>query len=89
MTLAGFFTSGHAVDLVLAVVAAEFAWLNLRPAARRLRATALDRALALLPGVFLLLAVRAALTGAAWPWVALLLTASLPFHLWDVARRRL
>ena len=85
--IAAFFASGHAVDLVLAVLAAEFAWLTLRPGARRGRG--LDRLLALLPGACLLLALRAALTGAPWPWVAAGVTASLPFHLADVARRRL
>ena len=83
----GFFASGHAVDFVLAVIAAEFAFLSLRKSGSR--ATAMDRILALAPGVCMLLAVRAALTGAPWPWVAAALTASLPFHLADVARRRL
>lgn len=85
--MAGFFSSGHAVDLVLLVLAAEFLWLQLRPGAPRGRI--LDRMLALAPGACLLLALRAALTGAPWPWVALEVTASLPFHLADVARRRL
>ena len=85
--MAGFFASGRAVDLVLAVLTAEFLWLQLRPGTPRGRA--LDRVLALAPGACLLLALRAALTGAPWPWVALAVSASLPFHLADVARRRL
>ncbi len=83
----GFFASGRAVDLVLLVLAAEWAWLTWRPHAQRHRA--LDRTLALLPGACLLLALRASLTGAPWPWVAAALAASSPFHLADVARRRL
>jgi hypothetical protein len=83
-----FFASGRAVDVVLWVIAAEFAFLTVRR--RRAPLTALiDRTLAFAPGVFLLLAVRAALTEAGWPWVALALAASLPVHLADLARRRL
>ncbi len=82
--LAGFFRSGHAVDLVLAVILVEFAVLSVRR-----RGPMLDRVLALAPGACLLLALRAALTGAGWPWVALALAASFPFHLADVVRRRL
>ena len=82
--LAGFFRSGHAVDLVLAVIVLEFAWLSVRR-----RGPMLDRILALAPGACLLLALRAALTGAGWPWVALALAASFPFHIADLIRRRL
>ena len=82
-----FFASGHAVDLVLLVVAAEFAYLNLRRG--RGRAGWTDRALALAPGVCLLLAVRTALTGGPWPLVAAALALSFPFHVADVVRRKL
>jgi hypothetical protein len=41
----------------------------------------------LLPGVFLLLAVRAALTGTPWPWVPAALTAALVAHLLDLRSR--
>ena len=85
--MAAFFASGRAVDLVLLVIAAEFVILTLRRSGSP--AGWLDRALALLPGVCLLLALRAALTGAPWPWVAAAVTTSLPFHLADVMRRRL
>ena len=46
-----------------------------------------DAALRLLPGAMMLLALRAALTGMAWPWIALALAASFPVHLADLARR--
>ena len=84
--MAGFFASGHAVDFVLLVIAVEFAVLSLR---RRGRGKVLDRVLALLPGVCMLLALRASLTGAPWPWTAAALAASFPFHIADLARRRL
>ena len=83
----GFFASGHAVDVVLLVIAMEFAVMSLRSA--RERGGGLDRVLALMPGVCMLLALRASLTGAPWPWIAAALAASFPFHLADLARRRL
>ena len=77
------FGSGHAVDVVLVVIAAEFIWL----VARGSKVTA--SALLLLPAVFILLALRGALTGSSWFWIALPLAVSLPFHLLDVRHRRL
>jgi len=87
--LKSFFASGHAVDLVLVVIAIEFILLSAlgRRSVRRLATT--DRILALAPGVCLLLALRAALTGAGWIYVALALAASFPFHIADLMRRRL
>ena len=78
------FAHGHAADLVLAVLALEFIWL----ARRGWRADA--AALRLLPGACMILALRAALVGAAWPWIALPLAVSFPIHLADVgfSRRR-
>jgi hypothetical protein len=74
--------SGHAVDLILLVMLAEAAWLRL---GRRI--APLDIALALLPGALILLAARAALTGADWPMIALPLALSFPVHLADLRRR--
>lgn len=82
------FTSGRVVDLVLAVMAGEFLWLVSRAAPGRRRARALDLILALGPGMLIALALRCALTGLAWPWIAAFLTASLPLHLADLRRRR-
>lgn len=75
------FASGHVVDLVLAVLAAEFVWLVLRGN------RALDVGLGLGAAVLMMLALRAALTGAAWPWIALPLVLSFPLHLADLQRR--
>lgn len=77
--LAAFFASGHAVDVVLAVLGLEACWLVAR---RRV-----DVLSALLPAIPMLLAVRVALTGGGWPWVAGLLMLSLPAHLYDLRRR--
>ncbi|WP_240624691.1 hypothetical protein [Aurantiacibacter odishensis] len=79
--MAEFFASGHAVDVVLAVLMLEFLWLALR------QKRALEALLMLLPAALILLGLRAALTGAAWYWVAIPLTLAFPAHLADLARR--
>lgn len=78
-----FFASGHAIDLVLLVLLAEGLLLW-----RRGRAAPASIALALLPGALVLIGARAALTGAAWPAVAVPLLLSLPIHLADIRRRQ-
>lgn len=76
------FTSGHAVDIVLVVIALEFAWLVVGA-----KWQSLDAMLLLAPGALILLSLRAALTGADWRWIALLLLLSFPVHIADVMRR--
>jgi hypothetical protein len=83
------FASGHIMDLVLAVMATEFLWLVWRSAPAKRGVRSLDLILALGPGALLALALRCALTGLPWPWVAALLTASLPLHIADLRRRGL
>ncbi len=78
-----FFASGHAVDVVLAVIAIEAAWLVLRGR------PVVDVALTLLPAILILIALRAALTDWSWPWIAVPLAAAFPVHLLDLARRGL
>lgn len=77
-----FFASGHAVDFVLAVLAVELVVLLRRGWSPG------DALAMLLPAALMLLGLRAALTGAAWPWIALPLALSLPVHLLDLARRQ-
>ncbi len=81
------FSSGRAIDVVLLFMAVEFVVLYRRR--RNPSRLPIDLALALAPGAFLLLAVRAALTSAGWIWIAAFIAASLPAHLADVSRRRL
>ena len=78
-----FFTSGHAVDLVLAFMAVEAVVLVM------MKRRALTVVLTILPGAVMMLALRAALTDAGWLWVAIWLTVSLPLHLADLRHRRL
>lgn len=80
--MSSFFTSGHAVDLILIIMALEAGWLW---ATRRMNPYAL--LLVFGPGVCILLAARAALVGADWLWIALALAASFPLHLLDLRRR--
>ena len=75
------FASGHAVDIVLAVIVTEFVWLVARGGWRAHAAV-----LRLGPGALMLVAVRGALTGVGWPWIALALALSFPLHLADLAR---
>lgn len=76
------FSRGHAADVIFAVLAAEFVWLVARGGW-----SVGDAALRLGPGVLMIVALRFALTGAAWPWIALPLLLSLPVHLADLRRR--
>ena len=78
---AGFFASGHAADLVLGVLALEAVWLKMR-GWRWARLVGLIG-----PAVCIVLALRAALVGAGWEWVAVLLALSLPFHALDLRAR--
>lgn len=76
------FDGGHAADVILAVLAAEALWLR---AARRWRWSAVLGLLG--PAALIVLGLRAAMTGAAWWWIALPLGASLPLHLIDLRAR--
>lgn len=78
-----FFSSGRAVDVVLAVLLIEavlLIWLGNRP---------FHILAALLPAVLMMIALRAGLTGLGWPWIALPLAAAFPVHLLDLRLRRI
>jgi hypothetical protein len=79
--------SGRIVDVILALVAIEFAVLV---AYRRITLrgiAALDMVFNLLAGACLLMALRSALSGSGWAWIAAWLFAALVAHLADLARR--
>ncbi|HEX8373858.1 MAG TPA: hypothetical protein VF606_01615 [Geminicoccaceae bacterium] len=81
------FTNGRIVDLILGLTVLEAVAL-VAFHRRTGRGVALADLLAnLLAGVCLLLALRAALLGAWWGWIALCLSASLVAHLIDLRRR--
>jgi hypothetical protein len=75
--------SGRIVDLVLLFLAGEILFLVVRGR------SALAVIAAALPGAFILLALRAALTGSEPVWIAVWLAASLPAHLLDLKLRPL
>lgn len=76
-----FFASGRAVDVVLAVLAAEAVWLKWRGQQW------VDILPALIPAILMMAALRAALTGMEWPYISLPLAAAFPVHLYDLKRR--
>jgi len=79
------FDTGRIIDLILAVFAIEaiIATVWLRRAGRPTLGLLANVA----AGACLLLGVRAALIGSDWPFVALWIGLSLPFHLVDLASR--
>lgn len=79
--LTDFFQSGNAADVILAVLVGEAVWLKLR-GWRTMEIVGL-----LGPAALIVLGLRGALTGAAWPWIATPLALSLPLHLLDLRTR--
>lgn len=77
-----FFASGHAVDVVLSVLALEVLWLKFRGVGWR------DIASTLMAAVLMMIALRSALTGQPWPMIALPLALSFPAHIYDLRRRK-
>jgi hypothetical protein len=85
--MSALFASGHIVDAILVLVVLEAALLAAWHArtGRGIPPAALATTLA--SGGALMLAVRAALVGAWWGWVALCLLAALLAHLADLRGR--
>jgi hypothetical protein len=85
------FTSGRIVDLILVFVAIETAGLALLARHHAKLGSKFGPVSALLPnlasGACLLLALRVALGGGWWGWIALCLAGSLVAHLLDLASR--
>jgi len=82
-----FFTSGLAVDLVLALMAGEaLLLLAIHRYAGRGPAPS-DWLANLASGFCLVLGVRAVVGGAPWPWLAMALSGSLVAHLVDLKLR--
>lgn len=81
------FASGRIADLVLLVLVLEGLALAVLGARGR-RVPPLGAVLPfLVAGGFFALALRGALVGAAWPWIAAALLGALGAHLADLARR--
>ena len=85
--MASWIASGHLVEAIIALTVAEWLglsllnrWTGRGPSPVRLGSL-------LLPGVFLLLALRAALVSSGWVVIAAALTAALFAHMADLAAR--
>lgn len=85
--LTAFIASGAAVDWILAVVAFEALLLAVLGRGIQGRIPSASIVFLLLPGVFLLLALRCALTGAGAVDIALCLTLAFVAHVVDVVGR--
>jgi len=81
------FETGRVIDLILLVTAVEAALLAFIPKLRGAMSR-IDVLGLLAPGVMLMLALRAEMTGAPKTMTAAWLAAAFVFHLADVARRR-
>ena len=85
--MTAWFASGHVVDIVLAVMVLEAGLLLAYRYRTRHGLSATELLSVLVPGVFLLLALRGALVGAGMVPIAACLIAALLAHIADIARR--
>ncbi|GAC1620639.1 MAG: hypothetical protein NVS9B10_02580 [Nevskia sp.] len=85
--MGNWFVSGRIVDLILLLMLAEgvLLWIWHRRTASGVAPA--DLLVNLASGMSLLLALRAALLGLSWSWIAVALTAALFCHLADLRRR--
>ena len=81
------FAGGRIVDLILAFMVLEALVLLVWRRRTGHGIAPLDLVASLLAGALLLLALRFALAGIAWPAIAACLAAALGAHVWDLARR--
>jgi hypothetical protein len=86
--MAEFFVSGLAVDAILALMVLQFGLLCVLRIVIAKAPPPFGFLPTMLAGAALLLALRAALTGAAWPMIAGWLLAGLAAHLFDLYLRR-
>lgn len=82
-----FFASGRSIDLVLFLIGLEAIALIVLWRMRRCPLPPLSTLLILAPGTCLLMAARAAITGAEWIWVSSLFLVALVIHLIDLRQR--
>jgi hypothetical protein len=85
--MAELFANGRIVDAILGLVLVELSALILIRMKTRRGLNPRDLVAGLLPGVGLLLALRAALLGDPWRIIALCLGVALIAHVYDLARR--
>jgi uncharacterized membrane protein len=81
------FASGHIVDVALALMVLEVVALRVYRRAVGAKPVPARIAWNIAAGACLLLALRAALTDASWPWIAAFLTGALIAHAGDIRAR--
>ena len=85
--MTGLFASGHIVDLILALTLLEAIVVVAYHQITGRGVAPVNLLSNLMAGVCLLLALRSALLGAWWGWIALWLSAALSAHVIDLRRR--
>ncbi len=78
------FLSGHIVDFILGLIVLEAAGVLAWRRGREPYSARLPLLISLVPGIFLLIAVRAALVAAGWGWIALALAMAGLTHAADL-----
>lgn len=86
-SLAQGFRSGSVIDALMLLLCAEGLVLAAVFRQRGVWNAVIDAACIVVPGVFLMGAVKLALTDADWRWIAIALAAAGMVHAWDVMRR--
>ena len=86
--MSALFSTGRVVDLIFAFIFLEAVYIAVHRGKTGRGVRLREIAAGMLAGVFLLLALRCALVGERWPWIATWLLAALIAHLADLAGRR-
>jgi len=81
------FLSGRIIDLILGLIVFEAVCLLTWRREREPYAARLPLLISLVPGIFLLIAVRAAIVAAWWGWIAIALAAAGLTHAADLLLR--
>jgi len=81
------FATGRVADLILALMLIEATVFFVYHVRTGRGIAPADLLTSLLAGIFLVLALRCALVGTGWEWIAACLAAALVAHLADLSRR--
>jgi hypothetical protein len=82
------FDSGHVIDVIFFLVFLEAVFIAVYRGKTGRGVKLREVGASLLTGVFMLLALRCALVGERWPWIATWLLFALIAHLADLSGRR-
>ena len=85
--MADFFASGRAIDLIVGLTLLQAIGLAIYHRRYGAGLSPADLLSLLVPGLCLLLALRGALVGSHWTWIAACLLAALAAHIVDLRRR--